>query len=33
MPERKSSVESISEDDAEMSIKIKGGYLMFDIRP
>jgi hypothetical protein len=33
MPERKDSVESQSEDDAEMSVKIKGGYLMVDIRP
>jgi len=33
MPDRKDSVESVSEDDAEISIKIKGGYLMIDLRP
>lgn len=33
MPERKESIESLEAEGAEVSVKIKGGEILLDIRP
>lgn len=33
MPERKDSIESVEQEGAQISIKIKGGKILIDVRP